>query len=182
MKSNQEVFKILAEGNPNSLGRLLEVLEWIKANEFTIEGLLDLYEKEDRYVSMRISNILKRLWREDSKVVITHVDRIINQAQSLKNPTFRWTLAQMYDELFLELTAKQRTQLINEIQRNLELGDDWIMLTQSMKALQKAIKQKAILKISIQTVSRLKDHQSKVVKSQTIKLISSLNDKSNLLS
>jgi hypothetical protein len=80
----------------------------------------------------------------------------------------------MYDEMFLELTAKQKTQLINEIQRNLELGDDWIMLTQSMKALQKAIKQKAILNISIQTVSRLKDHQSKVVKSQTIKLISLL--------
>jgi hypothetical protein len=174
VKSNQEVFTILAEGNPNSLGRLLEVLEWIKAKEFTIEGLLDFYEKEDRYVSMRISNILKRLWREDSIIILTHIDRMINQAKSLKNPTFRWTLAQMYDELFLELTAKQKDQLINEIQKNLELGDDWIMLSQSMKALQKAIKQKAILNISIQTLSRLKDHQSKVVKSQAIKLISLL--------
>jgi hypothetical protein len=174
VKSNQEVFTVLSEGNPNSLGRLLEVLEWIKANEFTIEGLLDLYEKEDRYVSMRISNILKRLWREDSIIILTHIDRMINQAKSLKNPTFRWTLAQMYDELFLELTAKQKDQLINEIQKNLELGDDWIMLSQSMKALQKAIKQKAFLNISIQTLSRLKDHQSKVVKSQAIKLISLL--------
>jgi hypothetical protein len=174
VKSNQDVFTVLSEGNPNSLGRLLEVLEWIKANEFTIEGLLDLYEKEDRYVSMRISNILKRLWREDSIIILTHIDRMINQAQSLKNPTFRWTLAQIYDELFLELSAKQKDQLLIEIQKNLELGDDWIMLTQSMKALQKAIKQKAILNISIQTLSRLKDHQSKVVKSQTIKLISLL--------
>ena len=174
MKSNQEVFTVLSEGNPNSLGRLLEVLEWIKANEFTIEGLFDLYEKEDRYVSMRISNILKRLWREDSIIILTHIDRMINQAKSLKNPTFRWTLAQIYDELFLELSAKQKDQLINEIQKNLELGDDWIMLSQSMKALQKAIKQKAFLNISIQTLSRLKDHQSKVVKSQAIKLISLL--------
>jgi hypothetical protein len=99
---------------------------------------------------------------------------MIDQAKSIKNPTFRWTLAQMYDELFLELTAKQKDQLINEIQKNLELGDDWIMLSQSMKALQKAIKQKAFLNISIQTLSRLKDHQSKVVKSQAIKLISLL--------
>jgi hypothetical protein len=174
VKSNQEVFTVLSEGNPNSLGRLLEVLEWIKANEFTIEGLFDLYEKEDRYVSMRISNILKRLWREDSIIILTHIDRMINQAKSLKNPTFRWTLAQIYDELFLELSAKQKDQLINEIQKNLELGDDWIMLSQSMKALQKAIKQKAFLNISIQTLSRLKDHQSKVVKSQAIKLISLL--------
>ena len=174
MKSNQEVFTVLSEGNPNSLGRLLEVLEWIKAKEFTIEGLLDLYEKEDRYVSMRVSNILKRLWREDSQTILPHIDRMIDQAKSIKNPTFRWTLAQMYDELFLELTAKQKDQIIKEIQKNLELGEDWIMLSQSMKALQKAIKQKAILKISIQTLSRLKDHQSKVVKSQTIKLISLL--------
>jgi hypothetical protein len=174
VKSNQEVFTVLSEGNPNSLGRLLEVLEWIKAKEFTIEGLLDLYEKEDRYVSMRVSNILKRLWREDSQTILPHIDRMIDQAKSIKNPTFRWTLAQMYDELFLELTAKQKDQLINEIQKNLELGDDWIMLSQSMKALQKAIKQKAFLNISIQTLSRLKDHQSKVVKSQAIKLISLL--------
>jgi hypothetical protein len=174
VKSNQEVFTVLSEGNPNSLGRLLEVLEWIKANEFTIEGLFDLYEKEDRYVSMRISNILKRLWREDSIIILTHIDRMINQAKSLKNPTFRWTLAQIYDELFLELSAKQKDQIIKEIQKNLELGEDWIMLSQSMKALQKAIKQKAFLNISIQTLSRLKDHQSKVVKSQAIKLISLL--------
>jgi hypothetical protein len=174
VKSNQEVFTVLSEGSPNSLGRLIEVLEWIKANEFTMDGLLDLYEKEDRYVSMRVSNMLKRLWREDNQTILIHINRIINQAKLLKNPTFRWTLAQIYDELFLDLSAKQKDQLLIEIQKNLELGDDWIMLSQSMKALQKAIKQKAFLNISIQTLSRLKDHQSKVVKSQAIKLISLL--------
>jgi hypothetical protein len=170
VKSNQEVFIILAEGNPNSLGRLLEVLEFIKTKDFTIEGLLDLYEKEDRYVSMRISNILKRLWREDSKVVITHIDRMINQANSLKNPTFRWTLAQMFDELFLELTAKQKTQLINEIQRNLDLGDDWIMLSQSMKALQKSLNYGFNIKSIVYRLLALKNHKSKVVRTQANQL------------
>jgi|688.fasta_scaffold275567_2 hypothetical protein len=171
MKSNQEVFKVLSEGNPNSLGRLLEVLEWIKAKEFTIEGLLDLYEKEDRYVSMRVSNILKRLWREDAQIILTHIDRMINQAQSLKNPTFRWTLAQMYDELFLELTAKQRTQFIIEIQNNLNLGDDWIMLSQSMKALQKALNYGFNIKSIKSRLLALKNHKSKVVRTHAAKLM-----------
>jgi hypothetical protein len=96
---------------------------------------------------------------------------MINQAQSLKNPTFRWTLAQMYDELFLELTAKQRTQFIIEIQNNLNLGDDWIMLSQSMKALQKALNYGFNIKSIKSRLLALKNHKSKVVRTHAAKLM-----------
>ena len=174
MKTPQEIFLILSEGNPNSLGRLLEVFVFVKSHLFTIEGLIDLYEKEDRYVSMRISNILKRLWREDSKHIIPHVSRLIDLAKLLKNPTFRWTLAQIYDELIDELSFNQQRQLLFEIQRNLELNNDWIMLTQSLKALQKAIKNGNRVIIANPTIESLKNHSSKVVKTNALKLIALL--------
>jgi hypothetical protein len=170
VKQHQEIFQLLSEGSPNSLGKVLEVLDYIKSNEFTLEGLLDLYEKEDRFVSMRISNILKRLWREDASNILPYVNRLIDQAKSLKNPTFRWTLAQIYDELSSQLSLQQQEHLLQEIQRNLELGDDWIMLSQSLKALQKALKHHVLVMIPNQTLTTLTHHSSKVVRAQTLKI------------
>ncbi len=41
----------------------------------------------------------------------------------------------MFKELFPVLNIDQRIQLLFEIQRNFQLSDDWIMLSQSIDAL-----------------------------------------------
>ena len=133
--NEKELFKILLEGKSNTLGRVLEIYDKILSSQLTVMDVYNLYKMENRIVSMRVSNILKRLWRTESSYILPLVDQFIKDAKEYKNPTFRWTLAQMFKELFPVLNIDQRIQLLFEIQRNFQLSDDWIMLSQSIDAL-----------------------------------------------
>lgn len=133
--NDKELFKILLEGKSNTLGRVLEIYDKILSSQLTVMDVYNLYKMENRIVSMRVSNILKRLWRTESSYILPIVDQFIKDAKEYKNPTFRWTIAQMFKELFPVLNIDQRIQLLFEIQRNFQLSDDWIMLSQSIDAL-----------------------------------------------
>jgi hypothetical protein len=133
--NEKELFKILLEGKSNTLGRVLEIYDKILSSQLTVMDVYNLYKMENRIVSMRVSNILKRLWRTDSNYILPIVDQIIKDSKEYKNPTFRWTIAQLFKELFPVLNLDQRIQLLFEIQRNFQLSDDWIMLSQSIDAL-----------------------------------------------
>ena len=133
--NEKELFKILLEGKSNTLGRVLEIYDKILSSQLTVMDVYNLYKMENRIVSMRVSNILKRLWRTESSYILPIVDQFIKDAKEYKNPTFRWTIAQMFKELFPVLNIDQRIQLLFEIQRNFQLSDDWIMLSQSIDAL-----------------------------------------------
>jgi len=133
--NEKELFKILLEGKSNTLGRLLEIYDKVLSSQLTVMDVYNLYKMENRIVSMRVSNILKRLWRTDSSYILPIVDQFIKDAKEYINPTFRWTIAQLFKELFHVLNLDQRIQLLFEIQRNFQLSDDWIMLSQSIDAL-----------------------------------------------
>jgi hypothetical protein len=137
-----ELFDILLEGNPNSLGRVLEVMDMLHQHQITPKEVYRLYHHENSIVSMRVSNVLKRLWREDKSIVLPLVDMFISDAKVLTNATFRWTIAQMVDELYSSLSTNQIVAMGDIIFENLTLHDDWIVLTQSLKACQKLIKKK----------------------------------------
>ena len=51
--------------------------------------MYDLYAEEHPIVSMGVSNLMKRLWREDGKLIIPYIGNFIEDANRLKNPTFR---------------------------------------------------------------------------------------------
>ena len=133
--NEKELFKILLEGKSNTLGRALEIYDKILSSQLTVMDVYNLYKMENRIVSMRVSNILKRLWRTQSSYILPIVDQFIKDAKEYNNPTFRWTIAQLFKELFPVLNLDQRIQLLFEIQRNFQLSDDWIMLSQSIDAL-----------------------------------------------
>jgi hypothetical protein len=89
--NQNELFNILQEGKPNSLGKTLEIYNKIINNQLDVMEVYHLYKIEDRIVSMRVSNILKRLWREDLNYILPIIDQFIVDAKELLNPTFRWT-------------------------------------------------------------------------------------------
>lgn len=134
------LFEFLLEGNANSLGRVLDVMELIHQRQVTPQEVYALYRLEHPIVSMRVSNILKRLWRDDPSMILDLVDLFISDAYSLKNTTFRWTIAQIVDELYSKLSPKQIVSMSEIVFENLTLHDDWICLTQSLKACQKIMK------------------------------------------
>ena len=92
----------------------------------------DLYPEEHPVVSMRVSNLMKWLWREDGELIIPYIDNFIEDANRLKNPMSRWTIAQLFTECYHLLSDAQKQLLLVKIKGNLMLGNDWIMLAQSM--------------------------------------------------
>ena len=168
--NEKELFKILLEGKSNTLGRVLEIYDKILSSQLTVMDVYNLYKMENRIVSMRVSNILKRLWRTDSSYILPIVDQFIKDAKEYNNPTFRWTLAQLFKELFPVLNLYQRIQLLFEIQRNFQLSDDWIMLSQSIDALIFAKNKKFEISHMTTILDNLARDERKIIKEKLKKL------------
>ena len=168
--NEKELFKILLEGKSNTLGRVLEIYDKILSSQLTVMDVYNLYKMENRIVSMRVSNILKRLWRTDSNYILPIVDQFIKDSKEYKNPTFRWTIAQLFKELFPVLNLDQRIQLLFEIQRNFQLSDDWIMLSQSIDALIFAKNKKFEIIYMTTILDNLARDERKIIKEKLKKL------------
>lgn len=168
--NDKELFKILLEGKSNTLGRVLEIYDKILSSQLTVMDVYNLYKMENRIVSMRVSNILKRLWRTDSNYILPIVDQFIKDSKEYKNPTFRWTIAQLFKELFPVLNLDQRIQLLFEIQRNFQLSDDWIMLSQSIDALIFAKNKKFAISHMTTILDNLARDERKIIKEKLKKL------------
>ena len=168
--NEKELFKILLEGKSNTLGRVLEIYDKILSSQLTVMDVYNLYKMENRIVSMRVSNILKRLWRTESSYILPLVDQFIKDAKEYKNPTFRWTIAQIFKELFPVLNIDQRIQLLFEIQRNFQLSDDWIMLSQSIDALIFAKNKKFEISHMTTILDNLARDERKIIKEKLKKL------------
>ena len=168
--NEKELFKILLEGKSNTLGRVLEIYDKILSSQLTVMDVYNLYKMENRIVSMRVSNILKRLWRTESSYILPIVDQFIKDAKEYKNPTFRWTIAQMFKELFPVLNIDQRIQLLFEIQRNFQLSDDWIMISQSIDALIFAKNKKFEISHMTRILDNLARDERKIIKEKLKKL------------
>lgn len=168
--NEKELFKILLEGKSNTLGRLLEIYDKVLSSQLTVMDIYNLYKMENRIVSMRVSNILKRLWRTDSSYILPIVDKFIKDAKEYKNPTFRWTIAQLFKELFPVLNLDQRIRLLFEIQRNFQLSDDWIMLSQSIDALIFAKNKKFEISHMTTILDNLANDERKIIQKKLKKL------------
>ena len=168
--NEKELFKILLEGKSNTLGRVLEIYDKILSSQLAVMDVYNLYKMENRIVSMRVSNILKRLWRTDSSYILPIVDQFIKDAKEYKNPTFRWTLAQLFKELFPVLNLDQRIKLLFEIQRNFQLNDDWIMLSQSIDALIFAKNKKFEISHMTRILDNLASDERKIIQKKLKKL------------
>lgn len=169
--TSKEIFLILKEGNQNSLGRLLEIYQLVLDQKLTTIQVYDLYQFEDAIVSMRVSNIIKRLWRLDSMYVLPLIPLFLKDEKNLVNPTFRWTLAQIFKDMYRDLSNEQKSKLIDAIARNLSVGNDWIMLVQSMDALLIAIQKGHPTPVINKEVTKLAKDSRKVVKSKAEALL-----------
>lgn len=165
-----KLFHLLSEGNPNSLGNALEVYEMVLSGSLAVGDLYALYEDEHKVVSMRVSNILKRLWRHDAQIVLPLVHRFRADAAGYTNPTFRWTLAQIFREMYDVLTAEEQEALLVEVKNNLELTTDWIAITQSLETLLYAQKKGYEIRDIKPSLDKLGDDKRKAVLSKVKKV------------
>jgi len=172
----QDLFDRFLEGKKNSLGQVPSILKEILDHQITIDDVYDLYAEEHPIVSMRISNLMKRLWREDGKLIKPYIDNFIEDASRLKNPTFRWTIAQIFTECYHLLSDAQKQLLLDKIKENLMLGNDWIMLAQSLASLEFAMKKRMNILDSEEILRKIAEDDRRSVSSKAKKILDSLND------
>jgi hypothetical protein len=141
-----EAFELmLTGGHPNSLGRTIEVVNIILANPAELEQLYQCYFSSDEVVRLRVSNAMKRVWREHPTWLVPYIDRFISEIALIHQPSAQWTIAQLFLELDEYLSASQRQQAIAILQKNLQTFDDWIVTINTFQTLGKWAKSDAEL-------------------------------------
>ena len=126
---------MLKGGHPNSLGRTIDVVELILADETLLEELYQCYFDDDEIVRLRVSNAFKRIWRENPTWVVPYIDRFIADISRIEQASTQWTIAQLFAELDAYMSADQRERAIAILKRNLQAWEDWIVLNNTMQAL-----------------------------------------------
>ncbi|MEO0617762.1 MAG: hypothetical protein AAFZ01_00615 [Pseudomonadota bacterium] len=128
----------LSGGHPNSLGRTAEVVQCVLRDPSRFPELFDCYGSDDPVVRLRTSNAMKRVQAERPDFILPFTDRLINEVGALDQASAQWTLAQLFDAMWDEMTPRQRTAALKLMKRNIAEHTDWIVLkttTQSLAAI-----------------------------------------------
>ena len=127
--------EMLAGGHPNSLGRTEEVVAAALADPPRLEELYGCYQSADAVVRLRVSSALKRVQNARPGLLIPLYDRLIDEIGALDQASAQWTLAQIFDRAWVDLTPGQRNRALAVLRRNLEAHHDWIVLNHTMETL-----------------------------------------------
>ncbi len=126
---------MLTGGHPNSLGRTVEVVETVLADQSRLDELFGCYQSEDAIVRLRTSSALKRIEAERHDWLLPFLDPLIDKIGLLDQPSAQWTLAQLFLRYTPDLSASQRDRATKLLKRNLEQYNDWIVLIQTIETL-----------------------------------------------
>ena len=165
----------LSGGHHNSLGNTVEVVKQVLKDENRITELLSCYKSPDELVRMRVSNALKRIFREKPEWFKEYKDVLFDHITQVLQPSAQWTFVQIFSECSDQLTESEleRTKLITLTYLN--ESDDWIVLNHSMKAMENWIKDDENCRTQCRKVlMRLRKDNRKSVSSRAIKLLDSL--------
>lgn len=172
---SSETFEdMLTGGHPNSLGRTLEVVDQVMADQTKLEALFLCYKSDDEVVRLRTSNGMKRVTRAHPAWMVPFIDRLIDEIGNLDQASAQWTLADIFKELadhkLMSDTQIDRATAL--LKRNLANHNDWIVLNNTMKTLHDWSKNDPELKLWLQPhLERLSQDKRKSVSKRAAKLL-----------
>ncbi len=171
-----ELFEdMLTGGHPNSLGRTIEVVDAVLADDSRMNELFNCYQSEDEVVRLRVSNALRRVQAERPDLLLPLVDRLIDEIAHLNQPSAQWTLPKLFEGAEAEMSDAQRLDALSIVKRNLAQHDDWIVLNNSMDYLTRlALKDADLRGWMGPHLQRLKDDPRKSVASRATKALNRL--------
>ena len=126
---------MLTGGHPNSLGRTIEVVDIVLADQSRFEELYLCYQSEDEVVRLRTSNAMKRIAKEQQEWLVPYLDRFLTEITALDQASAQWTLAQLFLTLRQHMSETQFEQAQRHLQKNLAEHNEWIVLNQTMATL-----------------------------------------------
>ena len=135
MTSHLSFEDMLRGGHPNSLGRTIEVVDIILADQQKLDALFACYDSDDETVRLRTSNAFKRIFKVHQDWFIDYVDRFHEMVPRLRQPSAEWTLAQIHLDCFAVLSPSQIKTATNIAKVQLTNSADWIVLIQTMQLL-----------------------------------------------
>ena len=135
MTPNAEFQEMLAGGHPNSLGRTVEVVEIVLADQSRFADLYSCYFSDDEVVRLRVSNAMKRVCREQPEWLIPFIDGLLDKVSRIEQASTQWTLASLFQMLWDSMDEPQQQKAKEFLKSNLTDWDDWIVLNNTMEAL-----------------------------------------------
>lgn len=125
----------LTGGHPNSLGNTIEVVEMILSDHSHFRELFECYFSDNEVVRLRVSNAMKRIFKENKNLLIPFLDRFLNEISNIEQASTKWTLAQLYLWMHKDMNNDQFSKAKAIIKNYLETEKDWIVLNNSMETL-----------------------------------------------
>lgn len=135
MSQNEPFEVMLTGGHPNSLGRTIEVVDLILADQSKLDELYQCYFSDDELVRMRVSNAFKRIWRENPEWIVPYIDRFISTVSQIDQDSARWTTATLFLELQKHLSDEQHEKALEILKVYLVKHNDWIVLNNTIETL-----------------------------------------------
>lgn len=166
---------MLTGGHPNSLGRTIEVVEIVLADQSRFEELYQCYFDDDEVVRLRTSSAMKRICKEHPEWLVPYIDRFLTEISRINQASTQWTLAQLFLWLDERLSDLQRQQAVDVLKTNLTRSNDWIVLNHTMETLATWAKEDDNLWVWLKPhLERLAGDSRKSVAKRAGKLLASL--------
>ena len=162
----------LSKGKQNSLGETLKVVDFIKENPNKLEHLFQCFYSENSLVAMRAMNGAKRIIKDDKKVFIRNKDKFLNQFSNSKQNVVKLGLITIYFDFLNQFEEKEVSKIKIIVLNWTKNTNDWMILAQGMKLLEKLSKSDEALKLNlIEIAKRLKNDERKVVRTKAQKIL-----------
>jgi hypothetical protein len=161
-------------GKSNSLGRAGEVVAMVAADQTRLEELYLCLFEEDAWLRMRAADSLEKVCRVHPEWLTSYTERLFTEVATSSQPSIQWHLAQIFAEIALTPTQKQRA--IKWLEERLrDKNVDWIVAANVMKTLVQFTKEGSIAKNdAIRLIEAQLTHHSSSVRKKATKLLTQL--------
>ena len=165
----------LAMGKPNSLGNTLKIVKIIQSDPKKYPQLLKLLLHKDSLVAMRAMNGTKRLMRADKDFFVPQKESLIKVYSRAKHNVVKLGLITLYFDFIKEFSASELKRIKTLTLKWVEESDDWMILAQGLKLLEKLAKIDPTIQPEVKAVARrLQKDTRKAVATKAKKVLSGL--------
>ena len=165
----------LAMGKPNSLGNTLKIVKIIESDPKKYPQLLKLLLHENSLVAMRAMNATKRLMRADKDYFDPQRESLIKVYSKSKHNVVKLGLITLYFDFIKEFSSSELKRIKSLTLKWLGESDDWMILAQGLKLLEKLAKIDPKIQPEVIAVARrLQKDTRKAVATKARKVLSGL--------
>ena len=174
-KSSVDFASELAVGKPNSLGNTLKIVKIVESDPKKFPQLLKLLLHKDSLVAMRAMNGTKRLMRADKDFFDPQKESLVKVYSKTKHNVVKLGLITLYFDFIKEFSASELKRIKALTLKWLGESDDWMILAQGLKLLEKLAKIDPTFQPEVKAVARrLQKDPRKAVAMKAKKVLSGL--------